>query len=278
MNKISEAYDHCENIIKLHSKTFYRAFSLLPKDQKKAVWAVYAFCRRVDDIVDEDTNPSEELSHFEKEFESCLDGYDHRDAPMWVALGDVFKRFNMDVQAFRDMIKGQRMDICEREYVKMDDVLDYSYHVASSVGLMLMPILAPGKEQHLREDGIYLGYAMQLTNILRDIGEDLERGRLYIPQDLLVKYEYTITDLREHRMNDAFQSIWEEMAGHAEYYYDKAFRTMNLYPMYSRTPVKSAALLYRAILDEVRNNHYNVFSKKHFISKDVKEKIITSIS
>ncbi|WP_350448835.1 phytoene/squalene synthase family protein [Rossellomorea vietnamensis] len=197
---------------------------------------------------------------------------------MWVALDDVFKRFNMDIQAFRDMIKGQRMDLGEKVYVKMDDVLDYSYHVASTVGLMLLPILAPGKEQSLREDGIYLGYAMQLTNILRDIGEDLERGRLYIPQDLLVKYEYTVTDLKEHRINEAFQSIWEEMARLAEDYYEKAFRTMNLYPMYSRTPVKGAALLYRAILNEVRTNDYNVFSKKHYVSKDAKEKIISSIS
>ncbi|WP_406687423.1 phytoene/squalene synthase family protein [Rossellomorea vietnamensis] len=278
MNKILEAYDHCENIIKVHSKTFYRAFSLLPKDQKKAVWAVYAFCRKVDDIVDEGTNPSEELRRFEMEFETYLTGFYPPDEPMWVALDDVFKRFNMDVQAFRDMIKGQRMDLGERVYVKMDDVIDYSYHVASTVGLMLLPILAPGKEQSLREDGIYLGYAMQLTNILRDIGEDLERGRLYIPQDLLVKYEYTVSDLKEHRINDAFQSIWEEMARLAEDYYEKAFRTMNLYPVYSRTPVKGAALLYRAILNEVRTNHYNVFSKKHYVSKDAKEKIISSIS
>ncbi|MCA1062012.1 phytoene/squalene synthase family protein [Rossellomorea sp. AcN35-11] len=278
MNKILEAYDHCENTIKLHSKTFYRAFSLLPKEQKKAVWAVYAFCRQVDDIVDEGTSPFEELRQFEREFESFLSGYYNHNEPMWIALDDVFKRFNMDVQAFRDMIKGQRMDLSERLYVKISDVLDYSYHVASTVGLMLLPILAPGKENQLREDGISLGYAMQLTNILRDIGEDLERGRLYIPQDLLVKYEYTVSDLMEHRNNDAFRSIWEEMASLAEDYYEKAFRTMNLYPLYSRTPVKGAALLYRAILGEVRNNHYNVFSKKHYVSKDTKEKIISSIS
>ncbi|MGE6755257.1 phytoene/squalene synthase family protein [Rossellomorea sp. NPDC071047] len=278
MNKILEAYDHCENIIKLHSKTFYRAFSLLPKDQKKAVWAVYAFCRRVDDIVDEGTKPTEDLQQFEMEFESFLTGYYNEEELMWVALDDVFAHFNMDIGAFRDMIKGQRMDLNGRIYVTMDDVLDYSYHVASTVGLMLLPILAPGKEHQLREDGIYLGYAMQLTNILRDIGEDLERGRLYIPQDLLVKYEYTVAELMDHRNNAAFQSIWEEMARIAEDYYEKAFRTMNLYPMYSRTPVKGAALLYRAILGEVRSNHYNVFSKKHFVSKDVKEKIISTIS
>ncbi|MFC7784744.1 phytoene/squalene synthase family protein [Rossellomorea sp. GCM10028870] len=278
MNKILEAYDHCENIIKLHSKTFYRAFSLLPKDQKKAVWAVYAFCRKVDDIVDEGIWPSDELLRFEKEFESFLRGYYNEEEPMWVALNDVFKHFNMDIGAFRDMMKGQRMDLNGRIYVTMDDVLDYSYHVASTVGLMLLPILAPGKEHQLREDGIYLGYAMQLTNILRDIGEDLERGRLYIPQDLFVKYEYTVTELMDYQNNDAFRSVWEEMARVAEDYYDRAFRTMNLYPVYSRTPVKGAALLYRAILNEVRKNHYNVFSKKHFVSKDVKEKIISTIS
>ncbi|BCB02999.1 phytoene/squalene synthase family protein [Bacillus sp. KH172YL63] len=277
MNMISEAYNHCDQIIRQHSKTFYKAFSLLPKKQRRAVWAVYAFCRRVDDIVDEGMNPVDELSRFEKEFECFLTGL-YPDEPMWIALDDVFRHYTMDVEAFRDMIKGQRMDLSGRTYVKIEDILDYSYHVASTVGLMLLPILAPGKESALREDGIYLGYAMQITNILRDVGEDLERGRLYIPQDLLVKYEYTVADLKQHRNNEAFQSLWEEMAQIAEDFYEKAFRSMHLYPMHSRTPVKGAALLYRAILGEVRNQDYNVFSKKHNVSRSVKEKILSAIS
>ncbi|WP_064092221.1 phytoene/squalene synthase family protein [Rossellomorea aquimaris] len=278
MNKISEAYDHCENLIKHHSKTFYKAFSLLPKDQKKAVWAVYAFCRKVDDLVDEGLRPIEDLQEFESQFESFLDGEFDHNQPMWVALSDVFYHYDMDTQAFKDMIKGQRMDIDEKIYRTVQDLLEYSYHVASTVGLMLLPILAPGKERELREDGIHLGYAMQITNILRDIGEDLERGRLYIPQDLLVKYEYTITDLQSHKNNQAFRQIWEELAQIAESFYEKSFRTMNLYPLYSRTPVKGAALLYRAILKEIRKNQYNVFSQKNYVPRDKKEKIISTIS
>ncbi|MHC8521524.1 phytoene/squalene synthase family protein [Rossellomorea sp. H39__3] len=179
-----------------------------------------------------------------------------------MALDDVFKRFNMDREAFRDMIKGQRMDLAGRRYMKMDDVLDYSYHVASTVGLMLLPILAPGKERELREDGIYLGYALQLTNILRDVGEDLDRGRLYLPQDLLVKHECSVEDLREGRTTEAFRLVWEEMAGMAEHYYSLSMRTIGLYPIYSRAPVKGAALLYKEILNEVRKNGYDVFSKR----------------
>ncbi len=278
MNKISIAYDHCENIIKIHSKTFYKAFSLLPKHQKKAVWAVYAFCRRVDDIVDEGLWPHQKLNEFEEEFDSFLTGLFSDSDLMWVALNDVFTNYNMNLQAFKDMIKGQRMDLNARLYVKIEDLLDYSYHVASTVGLMLLPILAPDKEGSLREDGIYLGYAMQLTNILRDIGEDLKRGRIYIPQELLVKYEYTVTDLRDHNNNEAFQGIWEELAELAENYYDKASRTLYLYPLYSRTPVKGAAMLYRAILKEIRMNQYDVFSKKNFVSKGIKEQIISTIS
>ncbi|MGX1264986.1 phytoene synthase [Rossellomorea marisflavi] len=276
MNRISAAYDHCESVIKHHSKTFFRAFSLLPKNQRKAVWAVYAFCRRADDIVDEGS-PPEVLDRFEQEFELFLEGT-FEEQPIWIALDDVFKRFNMDREAFRDMIKGQRMDLAGRRYMTLDDVLDYSYHVASTVGLMLLPILAPGKEKELREDGIYLGYALQLTNILRDVGEDLDRCRLYLPQDLLVKHECSVEDLRDGRTTEAFRLVWEEMAGIAEHYYRLSMRTIGLYPIYSRAPVKGAALLYKEILNEVRKNGYDVFSKKNFVSGNEKEKIISTIS
>ncbi len=274
---ISRAYELCEGVIKEHSKTFYRAFSILPKPQKNAVWAIYTFCRTVDDIVDESQNPKEQLDLFKKEFDTFLQGQLPSNHFMWIALQDVFNRYTMNIHAFKDMITGQEMDIKEKQYHSMNEILTYSYHVASSVGLMLLPVIAPENEQKLREDAIHLGYAMQLTNILRDIGEDLERGRIYIPDELIKKHHYSVHALIQGEINSSFVAIWEEMATLAESYYEKALTTIDLYPLYSRTPVKGAALLYRAILKEIRKNHYNVFKKRNYVTQDEKNKIMKKL-
>ncbi|KIL47375.1 phytoene/squalene synthase family protein [Jeotgalibacillus campisalis] len=275
MNR-STAYKTCESIIKLHSKTFHRAFSLLPKNQRNAVWAIYAFCRTVDDLVDENEHPREELQNFEEEFHQFLAGNVNTSDPKWFALQDVYANYSMNTDAFLAMIEGQKMDIEEKRYQSLEDVLHYSYHVASTVGLMLLPVLAPQTHNKLVDGAVQLGYAMQITNILRDIGEDFDRGRVYLPQELMDKHEYTYAMLERKENSSQFKALWEEMAQLAEMYYDRALATIHEYPVYSRPPVKGAAVLYRAILDEVRGNDYNVFTVKNVVSVQSKEKILAA--
>ncbi|MCD5322470.1 MULTISPECIES: phytoene/squalene synthase family protein [Pontibacillus] len=277
MINVNNAYSHCKTIIETHSKTFSKAFSLLPKKQKRAVWAIYAFCRKVDDIVDEGSAPKKELDEFERQFHNFLQGEVPEDDPMWVALEDVFSSFTMDPIPFQEMIDGQRKDIDPHVVETEDELLTYCYQVASTVGLMLLPVLAPGKEAVLRQGAIDLGKGMQLTNILRDIGEDLERERLYIPTTLLNTYGYSYEQLREHEINEAFIEIWEHLAMKAEMYYARALETIHEYPLYSRTPVKGAAYLYKAILPSIRDNHYQVFNERNFVSDDVKKGILSDI-
>ncbi|WP_223700733.1 phytoene/squalene synthase family protein [Sutcliffiella deserti] len=274
MNELTKAYQHCEDIIREHSKTFYKAFFLLPSEKKTAVWAVYAFCRQVDDIVDEGVQPKIELQKFKEHFLMFLNGSLPSDNPMWLALNDVFSRYDMDVQAFHDMISGQEMDLYKTMYYTEEEVLHYSYHVASSVGLMLLPILAPRNKSALRQGAIALGQAMQITNILRDVGEDLARDRIYLPIKKLEKAGYTIEELEKHRVNKAFIKVWEEMAVEAERLYELALNTIDLYPVDSRTPVKGAAYLYRAILGSIRQKNYSVFHTKHYITREEKQKIL----
>ncbi|WP_227395788.1 phytoene/squalene synthase family protein [Jeotgalibacillus aurantiacus] len=274
--ELTKAYKECENIIKEHSKTFHRAFSLLPGDQRRAVWAIYGFCRTVDDIVDESEFPEEELRIFEQEFANFLNGHVDSSNARWVALADVFSKYDMNVQAFQDMVKGQKMDLAHRDYRTIDDVLDYSYHVASTVGLMLLPVLAPDNEKELRESAVQLGYAMQITNILRDVGEDLERNRVYLPKDVMNRHQYSEERLYERIGGEQFNAVWEELAGLAEQHYDAAMAKMHLYPVYSRPPVKGAAVLYRAILDEIRKNEYNVFTVKNYVSSREKDRLLSS--
>ncbi|MCA1054980.1 phytoene/squalene synthase family protein [Rossellomorea aquimaris] len=278
MYSVSEAYKQCENVISHHSKTFYKAFSLLPKHERNAVWAVYSFCRKVDDIVDEGNNPEAELAEFKAEFELFLEGrFDHTN-PSWIALHDVFNRYEMDTEAFHGLIKGQEMDLTINRYETLEELLDYSYHVASTVGLMLLPILAPGKTGVLREGAISLGLAMQLTNILRDISEDLERNRIYLPRQLMERHGVTEATLSAGIVDASFVELWEEIAGHAESHYRESFKTMNEYPLSSRIPVKSAAYLYREILPTIRSKKHRVFGQKHYVDDAAKKEILVELS
>lgn len=272
--ELNQAYRFCEEIIAANSRSFYKSFSMLPKENRKAVWAIYAFCRTVDDIVDEGADPAGQLSLFKQEFNDFLAGDFDRLNPMWLALSDVFKHYNMDVDAYKSMIAGQEMDLQPTHYRTVEEVLGYSYHVASSVGLMLLPVLAPGKTGVLKEGAISLGYAMQLTNILRDIDEDMGMGRLYLPSELMEKHNLDIEDLRQKKVTPAFVAVWEELAKLAEHHYQKAFETVNEYPVSSRIPVKGAGLVYREILTTIRKKEYNVFGQKHFVPDHSKQQIL----
>lgn len=274
---LNQAYRFCEEIIAANSKSFYKSFSMLPKESRKAVWAIYAFCRTVDDIVDEGVDPAAQLTLFKKEFHNFLSGDFDPMNPMWLALSDVFHNYDMDAEAFKSMIEGQEMDLQHRHFQTLQDVLGYSYHVASSVGLMLLPVLAPGKTGVLKEGAIALGYAMQITNILRDIDEDLQMGRLYLPAELMEKYNLGLDDLRRGAVTPAFISVWEEMADEAEHQYRKAFETINEYPVSSRIPVKGAGMVYREILTTIRKKDYNVFGQKHFVPDQSKQRILACL-
>ncbi|AIY06681.1 phytoene synthase [Planococcus sp. PAMC 21323] len=277
MMNLKDAYTSCEKIIAMHSKSFYKAFSLLPKEKRKAVWAVYAFCRTVDDIVDEGSNSREELEQFKTDFQVFLTGDYDIENPMWVALADVFEKHDMDVEAFSGLITGQEMDLTINRYRTMEELLNYSYYVASTVGLMLLPILAPSKTAVLKEGAISLGYAMQITNILRDIGEDLEMGRIYLPEEVMEKYELHEDELRAGIVSPRFIAVWEELAETAELHYKKAFETINEYPLSSRVPVKGAALIYREILATIRIKEYKVFCEKHYVPDESKQAILACL-
>lgn len=278
LNTTQSAYEYCKAIIDKHSKTFSKAFALLPKKQKQAVWAIYAFCRQVDDIVDEGQNPSKELKEFEQEFHYFLAGHLPSDDPMWLALQDVFQRFNMDTVPFQEMIDGQRLDIDSHIVQTEDELMSYCYLVASTVGLMLLPVIAPGKEEKLREGAIHLGKGMQLTNILRDIGEDMERNRVYIPEEVMVKYDYGYDELYNQTINSSFIQLWEDLAHKAQKHYELALETIHEYPLYSRTPVKGAAYLYKAILPAIRENNYQVFSERNYVSDRQKKEILANMN
>ncbi|WP_078553116.1 phytoene/squalene synthase family protein [Bacillus alkalicellulosilyticus] len=277
MKEVERAYLQCKKMIESNSKTFAKAFSILPERQRKAVWAIYAFCRQVDDIVDEGSSLIEELEEFEKKTHDFFIHSIVLPEPMWIALDDVRKHFDIEPQPFFDMIKGQGMDYKKSVYDTLEEVEEYSYYVAGTVGLMLLPVLAPNNHHEIKEGAVSLGVAMQLTNILRDVGEDLLKGRIYLPKDTLVKYDYSYPQLFEQTVNKSFIGVWEELAERAETLYQKALKSVHHYPISSRVPVLGALYMYREILAAVRRNDYDVFRTRAYVTKEEKEKVLVRI-
>jgi len=272
---LKEDYRYCQEIIKENSKTFYKAFSLLNKEKANAVYAVYAFCRVVDDSIDIYNSP-DRLQRLEKQLKDFEKG-NVPNEPLWRALEDVFGKFNMETKPFYEMIEGQKMDIEYSQPKTQKDLLNYCYYVAGTVGNMLLPILASRKINKINVEKIKLGEAMQITNILRDIGEDYENGRIYIPVDIMKKYNYTKEDLKNKIINDNFKEMWEYEAEQSQKMYDDFYSFIDYFDEDSKKPVLASAKLYNAILDSVRENDYDCLNKKNYVNNIQKMKIISKI-
>ena len=265
-SNVAKAYAYCEEIIKKHSKSFYFAFSKLPKEKANAVYAIYAFCRLADDSIDEAETKEEQgdaLTFLTNELNRFEQGREP-DHPVWRALRDVFDRYDMSIQPFYDQLHGQAMDYRFRQPKTMEDLEGYSYYVAGSVGLMLLPIIATENHNELEDEAIALGVAMQLTNILRDVGEDYQKiNRIYLPEALMEQENYSEADLAGQQINDAFIAIWETVAERAEELYEKFTESLKAFDKDSQIQVALSAKVYGGILDAVRENEYDCFTVKN---------------
>ena len=268
-HQLKEDFLYCETIIKKHSKSFYYAFSGLPAEKRHAVYALYAFCRRADDCVDE--NPAAEtqsaaLNRLRAELDLFSRG-EEPDHPLWRALRHVFRTFHMELQPFYDQLTGQEMDIHFSSPKTLLELEEYSYYVAGSVGVMLLPIIATDNQRDLRNAAADLGVAMQITNILRDIGEDFyQKNRIYLPELERSRFGYGKEKLVKRIIDDPFIKLWEHMAARAEFLYDNFNSHLPQFDEDSRLAVGMAAGLYREILHAVRENGYDCLSKRNFVA------------
>lgn len=277
---IKNDYKKAEKVIKKHSKSFYAAFSTISNlDQRNAIYGIYAFCRYADDIVDE----SKDITKLE-ELKNQLDLFiQNKETPNYIfrLLKDISCKYydeNFNYEPYYDMIEGQYFDLDFKEIKDLNQLIWYSTKVASSVGYMLMDILAP----NIRDDrkgfvAYHLGIGMQITNILRDIGEDLKRNRVYLPKELMDKYHVTMDDLIHRNINDNFINLFEALAKVAFEHYEKALLSIDVYPKETRIPLKLSLYIYREIINECRNNQYQVFQKRNKVSKKRKLEIIREV-
>lgn len=268
--ELKKDYAYCEKVIKASSKSFYTAFSKLPKDKAKAVYAIYAFCRQADDTVDANEPlalKKENLAILEAELKEFEKGKTPNH-PMWRALRDVFNRYAMTTSPFYDQLEGQKRDLDFQEITDLAALKDYSYYVAGSVGLMLLPILATksGITESLKESAVSLGVAMQITNILRDVGEDYrENKRVYLPTELLDRHQVDLAQNIEKGADKKFIALWEELAEESSRGYEAFENSITLYDSDCRFPVLVSSKLYSGIMDSVRKNNYDCLSKRNYV-------------
>lgn len=268
---IREDYKYCEEIIRENSKTFHKAYSRLPEDKRNAVYGVYAFCRISDDLIDEEDDV-DGLLEFERELDEFKGGK-VVDKPVWRVLDHIFSRYEMEIEPFYQMIEGQKRDADFRDIETDEELYDYCYYVAGTVGHMILPIIARENHRKLKVVASALGRAMQITNILRDVGEDYRKGRVYIPEEGFKRHGYRKEDLSKGIIDQNFIRLWEDYATRAESLYDEVKESYHLFDRDSVEPLILSAEYYREILNKVRENGYDCINKRAYVSDYEKIKI-----
>nr|QCI61140.1 Phytoene synthase [Crocus sativus] len=268
-----DAYDRCGQVCAEYAKTFYLGTLLMTPERRKAIWAIYVWCRRTDELVDGPNasyiTPSA-LDRWEAKLEDLFAGrpYDMFDA----ALSDTVSKFPVDIQPFKDMIKGMRMDLKKSRYKNFDELYLYCYYVAGTVALMSVPVMGIAPDSQATTESVYdaalaLGIANQLTNILRDVGEDARRGRIYLPQDELAQSGLSDEDVFNGKVTDKWRNFMKSQIRRAREFFLEAEKGVTELSLASRWPVLASLLLYREILDEIEANDYNNFTKRAYVGK-----------
>jgi phytoene synthase len=255
--------DQSKQIAKESKSSFYYAFSLLSQPKRDAMNTVYAFCRKTDDIVDEGDEPEEiryeRLRRWKNELEKAL--YARSDSHLFNKLASIIKQFNIPIDPFFELIAGMEMDLQRNRYRNIEELVQYCYRVASTVGLMCIEIFGY-KNKSAREYAVNLGLAMQLTNILRDVKKDSERGRIYLPQTDLIKFSYNDQDIFENHYNENFISLMKFEAGRAEDYFMKADLALDFDDKPSLFPARAMQHIYHRLLAKLESEKFDVFNKK----------------
>jgi phytoene synthase len=255
-----------EQSIRQNSKTFYLATSLLPGRKRRAIRALYGFCRATDNLVDID---GANLAAVERwRCEVSLPPEKQRD-PILLLWALTRQEFGVDPIYEGELIDGVARDLQPARYRTWEELEDYCYHVASTVGLLSMPIIGLAKGVTFSQAAPYairLGVALQLTNILRDIGEDAERGKVYLPEEDLNRFGLTRSDIINKVLDRRFSALIQFEIERARQLYRQALPGIAKLSWSGRLAVGAAALLYRAILDEIEAIQYHVYQARAHVA------------
>ena len=255
-------HDYCQDKAAKSGSSFYYSFMFLPPERRQAITALYAFCREVDDVVDECHDLSlaqTKLEWWRQEVGRVYNGTPTH--PVGHALKDVIKGFRLPQEQLLEIIDGMAMDLSQTRYLDFKGLQLYCYRVASVVGLLAAEIFGYQDRQTLKY-AHDLGLAFQLTNIIRDVGEDARRGRIYLPIEDLQRFEVPAKDLLEARYSDAFRELMAFQAERAEKFYDQAFAQLPAIDRKAQRPGLVMAAIYRTLLREIAADGFLVLDRR----------------
>lgn len=261
---LDRAYAHCEALTRFHSRTFYMASSLLPRAQRRAVYALYAFCRVSDDLVDR-TEAGEENARLEAWRRRALSPRPPADDQVALAWADARARYCIPLQYADQLIEGVALDLHVKRYHTFDDLAEYAYGVASTVGLMAMHIIGFAGEKVIPY-AVKLGIALQLTNILRDVAEDWHAGRLYLPLEEMIAIGLSEADIAAGRVTDRWREFMRFQIERARGLYAESMPGIAFLDPAGQFAITAAAELYCGILDDIEAHDWDIFSRRAYLS------------
>jgi phytoene synthase len=254
--------EYCRRKAVQSGSSFYYSFLFLPPPQRRAITALYAFCREVDDVVDEVAEPSVarlKLAWWRGEIQSAFDGAPQH--PVTRALAPVVREYALPAEHFQTIIDGMAMDLDQTRYVDFAALELYCHRVAGAVGLLSANIFGhaePSTLGYARD----LGIAFQLTNIIRDVGEDAMRGRIYLPQDELKRFGVQPSQLLKRESSEAFRSLLAHQVERARQWYERALTQLPAADRRAQRAGLAMAAIYRTLLDEIERDGYAVLDRR----------------
>ena len=287
--QLRAAYSVCRHIARSAAKNFYYGFLLLPHRKRNALSAVYAFMRHADDISDDPAIPPaqrrEKLDEWMNSFRRVVDG-ERTDDPVFFALADAQKRYNISLDLLEKLVHGTEMDVPARppksagdepqlQYETFNQLYDYCYHVASVVGLVCIRIFGY-RDPHAEKLAEDVGVAFQLTNILRDVKEDTALGRVYLPREDFARFGVEVHALTNGSAPQSLKPLMEFEAARARAYYSSAQELVPLIDDDSRGALWTLVEIYRRLLERIIERNYDVFSERVRLTTAEKLKVLAT--
>lgn len=261
----SEAQAYCTEITKRSGSNFYYSFFFLPAARREVMYTVYAFCKEVDSAVDEappGSNPEEAINRWRAEVDAVYGGAPTH--PVAISLAGHVRMLGIPKEYFDELINGVEMDLTTTRYVTFDELSRYCYRVACVVGLICLHIFGT-RDPRAKDYAVNLGMAFQLTNILRDLGTDVDRGRIYLPQEDLLRFDYPVQHLLQKQQTLQFYTLMKFQCARAHEFYDKARTILEHLPRTDRRALLPAEIMrgvYERILLRIERADYRVFDSR----------------
>lgn len=260
---LARSFAYCDSIASTYSRSFYLATSLLPSEKRNAIRALYGFCRVADNIVDSTGgNPEKALALWRRQALSYQPSLEN---PVALAWAETRRRYRIPQRYAEQLIEGVARDLKQKRYHTFEEVASYAYGVASTVGLMSMHIIGFSGPKAIPY-AIKLGVALQVTNILRDVAEDWQMGRVYLPQTELAEYGLDEADIAAGRVDERWRSFMRFQIARNRRLYAEAWPGIAMLNRDGRFAVAAAGGLYRAILDDIEAHDYDVFHRRAHVS------------